>query len=109
MGLCVGVEPGAELLHTVNMDEGPKPQTCPLTVAGVDWALLATQNSGLSAGGQVVHRHRFSQGIHRFSLHLCLCLLSCPICLSWRELAPSPCEADVPCSPSLAWALWMYY
>lgn len=45
--LCCLVEP--ELLDTVDMDEGPKPQTCPWKVAEVDWALLATQISDLSA------------------------------------------------------------
>lgn len=32
------------------MDEGPKLQTCPLKVAGVDWTRLATQISEFSAG-----------------------------------------------------------
>lgn len=34
------------------MDEGPKPQTCHWKVAGVDWALLATQIPELSGGGK---------------------------------------------------------
>lgn len=101
MCLCCEVEP--ELLDTVDMDEGPKPQTCPRKVAEVDWALLATQISELSAGNKLFTGVDSDKCcIHRLYLHLCLYLLSCPICFRWPGLVPFPCEVDVPCSPSLA-------